>query len=339
MYKLKQVPEDFVVIEVPSVKTGKSGKYCYFWMKKSGRNTLDAVKELAKRLRVKEKEIGFAGSKDRHAVTEQMISIAGVKREEVEKIDLENISLEFYGYGVMPISLGDLLGNRFEIVIRNIEDEKIEKVHLIENYFDEQRFSENNVEIGRNLLKKDFAKAVSLVDDFKVRKYLEIKTNDSVGALKVLPLRQLRMYVNAYQSYLWNKTVARYLEKNGEVLKKISYSGGELVFISDAGKFKELKIPLIGFSHETVGDAEIQGIIDALMDEEHLSYADFIIKQIPELTLEGELRNTFIEVKDCKIGKKEKDELNPGRKKVKVSFALPKGSYATMLIKRIVNLS
>ena len=73
------------------------------------------------------------------------------------------------------------------------------------------------------------------------------------------------------------------------------------------------------------------------MQEEDLSFNDFIIKQIPELTLEGELRNVFVEVKDMKIGKKEQDELNPEKKKVKVSFTLPKGSYATMLIKRIVS--
>ncbi|MEK6905375.1 MAG: tRNA pseudouridine(13) synthase TruD, partial [Nanoarchaeota archaeon] len=62
-----------------------------------------------------------------------------------------------------------------------------------------------------------------------------------------------------------------------------------------------------------------------------------IIKQIPELTLEGELRNVFIEVKDLKIGKKAKDELNLGKFKVKISFTLSKGSYATMAIKKIIS--
>jgi TruD family tRNA pseudouridine synthase len=85
MYLLKQLPEDFVVIEIPSAKTEKQGKYLYFWMKKKGRNTLDVVKELARRLRIREKDIGFAGSKDKQAVTEQMISIAGMKKEEIEK--------------------------------------------------------------------------------------------------------------------------------------------------------------------------------------------------------------------------------------------------------------
>src|SRR3989344_4228263 len=65
MYKLKQVPEDFVVIEIPALQKEKQGKYLYFWMKKKGFNTIDAVKEVARQLRIKEKQIGFAGSKDR----------------------------------------------------------------------------------------------------------------------------------------------------------------------------------------------------------------------------------------------------------------------------------
>src|SRR3989344_4836245 len=99
MYKLKQIPEDFVVIEISSVQTEKQGKYFYFWLKKKGLNTLDVVKELARQLRIKEKDIGFAGSKDKHAVTEQMISILGRKKEDVEKVKIENVYLEFRGYG------------------------------------------------------------------------------------------------------------------------------------------------------------------------------------------------------------------------------------------------
>ncbi|MDP3699099.1 MAG: tRNA pseudouridine(13) synthase TruD [Nanoarchaeota archaeon] len=336
MYQLKQLPEDFIVIERPAVKIEVQGKYLYFWMKKRGKNTIDAVKELAKALRIREKDIGFAGSKDKHAVTEQLISLIGVKKEIVEELVVKQVVLEFYSYGTKPISLGDLQGNEFEIVVRNLTKEKIEEITAVENYFDEQRFSENNVSIGRHLLKKEFAKAVSLIDDLKVKKYVEQKPTDYVGALKVLPVRLLRMYVNAYQSYLWNKTVALYLRKKGRALKTVSYSEGELLFVSNIEQFKDLKIPLIGFGHEDADDEEIQNIIDEIMKEENLSYADFVIKQIPELTLEGELRKVIVPVHDLEIGRKVNDELNHGKKKVKVNFTLPKGSYATMVVKRIV---
>ena len=337
MYTLKELPEDFAVIEVSTIKAESQGKYLYFWMKKRGKNTIDAVAELAKALRIREKEIGFAGSKDKHAVTEQLISIAGVKKEAVEAVVIKQVVLEFHGYGKKPISLGDLQGNEFEIVIRNLGKEKIEEITMMENYFDEQRFSENNIAIGRHLLKKEFAKAVSLIDDLNVKRYVEKKPTDYVGALKVLPIRLLRMYVNAYQSYVWNKTVALYLAKKGKVLKKVPYSGGELVFVSDADTFKDLKITLVGFGQEDSENKEVQEIIDLIMKEENLSYADFIIKQIPELTLEGELRRAVVPVHDLEIGRKLNDELHKGKKKVMVSFTLPKGSYATMVVKRIIS--
>ena len=73
------------------------------------------------------------------------------------------------------------------------------------------------------------------------------------------------------------------------------------------------------------------------MKEEELYYRDFIIKQIPPISLEGELRPVFIEVKAFEISEIENDELNEDKKKVKVSFSLGKGSYATMVIRRVVS--
>ena len=337
MYKLKQIPEDFIVIELPAIKAEPRGKYLYFWMKKKEKNTLDVVKELARQLCIKERDIGFAGSKDKHAVTEQMISITGVSKEMVENLNIKQVLLQFYGYGNKPISLGDLQGNEFEVMVRNLTQEKIEETTLVENYFDEQRFSTQNVKIGRHLIHKEFAEAVSLIDEEKVKSYLDQKPKDYVGALRILPIRLLRMYVNAYQSYLWNKTVASYLRKKEKILKKMKYSAGELIFFSKLEKFRDLEIPLIGFGHEDVEDEEVQEIINQIMEEENISYADFIIKQIPALTLEGELRKAIVPVHDLEVGRKTKDELNSGKKKVEISFTLSKGSYATMVIKRIIH--
>ena len=60
-----------------------------------------------------------------------------------------------------------------------------------------------------------------------------------------------------------------------------------------------------------------------------------MIKQIPELSREGELRNVFVDVKDFKLGSVEDDDLNVGKKKVKVSFTLRKGSYATIVLRKL----
>jgi tRNA pseudouridine13 synthase len=327
MYILKQIQEDFIVTEITNIKSEKEGNVSYYWLEKKNYNTLDAVKTIARKLNLKEKEIGFAGSKDKQAITKQLISIKRVKKEKVHSLELKDINLTFYGYGNKPISLGELTGNKFKIVIRNLEDYQIEKTNFIENYFDEQRFSKHNVEIGRHLIKKQFKEAAELIDNFKVKEHLTKCQNDYVGAIKKLQIRLLRFYVNAYQSYLWNETLAQYL-KNG---KKVKYSQGEFVFSKEK---LNLKIPLIGFASSI--SKELQPIIEEIMQKEKLNYLDFVIKQIPELSLEGELRNAFIDVNDLIISKEQEDELNEGKKKVKISFSLGKGSYATMVVRKII---
>ncbi|MBU0457323.1 MAG: tRNA pseudouridine(13) synthase TruD [Nanoarchaeota archaeon] len=332
MYILKQLPEDFIVKEISNVEIKDKGKYFYYKLKKTNRNTLDVVKEIAKQLNVKEKQVGFAGSKDKHAVTEQLISAP----KKLDKINIDKVSLEFLGYGNKPISLGDLEENEFEIVVRHLENFSIDKINLVENYFDEQRFSLHNVDIGRHLIKKEFEDAVKLIDDSRANEHLKKRKNDFIGALKNLPIRLLRMYVNAYQSYLWNETLAGHLRKKGKVLKEVEYSLGKIVFVSDAEKFVDLEIPLIGFGCESLDN--FKDIIKKIMEKENLDYPDFVIKQIPELSLEGDLRKAFVKINNLKISKETNDDFNKDKKKLTVKFSLGKGSYATMVVRRMISL-
>ena len=89
MYILKQIPEDFVVTEMSNVKILGQGKYLYLNLKKTNRNTLDCVREIAKQLNIREKDVGFAGSKDKNAVTSQLISIKNVSKEKIASIMVE----------------------------------------------------------------------------------------------------------------------------------------------------------------------------------------------------------------------------------------------------------
>tara|TARA_Y100000034_G_scaffold132757_1_gene196522 strand:+ start:754 stop:1686 length:933 start_codon:yes stop_codon:yes gene_type:complete len=308
MYTLKQFPEDFIVKEISNVKIKDQGKYYYYLLKKRNRNTLDVIKELAKQLGIKERLIGFAGSKDKHALTEQVISIPNKVRE----VKIDNVELKYLGKGDQPISLGDLKGNQFEIIVRNTTKTP-QKITFVENYFDEQRFSKNNAKIGKHLIKKEFQEAVKLIDNPRVQQHLP-KT-DSVGALRKLPLRLLKMYVHAYQSYLWNETLAAQLEG-----KELEYSLGKFVFTNNN---KKLTIPLIGFSE--LNDP----IIKIIMDKEKITNQDFIIKQIPELSMEGDNRQAFVKINNLEIKKLEKNI-------IKVKFTLPKGSYATMVIRKLL---
>jgi len=319
-YIIKQQPDDFIVKEISNVKVSGRGRYLYYRLKKKNRNTLDVVKELGKQLNVQEKNIGFAGSKDKHAVTEQVISILGEKKE----VNIDNVFLEFLGYGDEPVTLGDLEGNEFEIVVRNLGDVNFKEINFVENYFDEQRFSSHNMEIGRSLVKKDFEKAVEMVEDSRLMEHISKYQNDFIGALKKIPLRLLKMYVHAYQSYLWNETVAGLLEG-----KEVEYSLGKFVFCDERSN---LEVPLIGFSTEL---KEAKEVVSKLMRKESLNFSDFVIKQIPELSMEGGMRKVCVDVKDFSFVEGG-DEFNLGKKKVTLKFYLPKGSYATMVVRKVL---
>jgi tRNA pseudouridine13 synthase len=329
MYVLKQIPADFIVKEISNVKIEEKGRFTYVKLTKRGRNTQDVVSQLASLLHLKENKLGFAGCKDKNAVTEQRISIQGRSKKQIEELAIENCTLEVIGYGNDPITLGDLDGNYFEIVIRNCEEIDVKPITKVVNYFDEQRFSTHNVEVGRFLVKKKFKEAVALVNHYRVREFLAENKNDAVGALKRLPMRMVKMYVHAYQSWLWNECVARYL-KDG---KKVDYSQGIFVFVEecDVNSF-----PLIGFDSGLVEKHPAKDVIKTVMAEEKLMYKDFVIKAIPQLSMEGELRSVFVDVKDMLIGTLEDDDLHDGMKKVRVTFTLPKGSYATMVIRRVM---
>lgn len=310
MYKIKEKPGDFVVEEVTSVIAKKGGKYSLWWMTKKDYTTVDAVGRIARALRIKDRFVGFAGTKDRRAITKQVISISMVFRAKVEKLEFDDIKLEFYGYSDKPVSLGDLEGNKFKIVVRNLDEVKEIEVKKVKNFFGEQRFSKQNTEIGRAIVKKDFESAARKIAETEkdVRDYLEDNKTDFIGALRKVPKKILKIYAHSYQSLLWNKI---------------------------AGKVDEdMDIPLIGFDTE-IQDMKIKETIEELMKEEGLTYRDFIIKEIPELSAEGRQRRVFVRPEGFEILEKGDDELNKGKYKLKISFFLPKGSYATEVIRQL----
>jgi len=327
MYQIKQLPADFVVNEISTVTPKDKGKFAYFLLKKTNYTTVKAIEMLAQKLRIQVKRIGFAGTKDKNAITEQVISIANGKKE-IENTQLKDIQLKFLGKGDEPTSLGDLKGNAFEIVIRNIDKKEIEKIEKLQNkdiffinYFGEQRFSKNNEEIGKHILKKEFKDAVELIlsneGDYetKVKQYLETTKEDHVGALRQIPKKILRFYAHAYQSRIWNDMAEAFAKD--KQLKEI----------------KNQKIPIIGFGTETKND-ELGQMITHALDKEKMNVRDFIVRQIPELSAEGDERDLLVKTR-LKIIEKAEDELNNGTFKVKLSFTLQKSSYATVCIKNI----
>jgi tRNA pseudouridine13 synthase len=297
MYEIKRLPEDFYVEEMMTLPLG-DGKYAYYKLTKKNMTTVDAISRISKVFHIRPKYINFSGTKDKAAVTVQYISVSmGPKRS----IRTERLGLEYVGNGSERIHLGMHQGNSFRIVVRNI-GEPPRPIARIRNLFDSQRFSRNNKDIGKAIVQKDFAKAVELCDEPCVKGFIAANPNNFVGALKTLPKKILLLYVHAYQSYLWNMM---------------------------AEKSEALKLPLIGIATPESAD------VDKALEAEGLKRSDFVIRQMPELSMEGGERDVFVDINDLKAGELEPDELNPGMKKTTLQFSLPNGSYATMAVRQL----
>lgn len=334
MYEIKQVPEDFIVKEASNIELKKKGSYGVFLLKKINYSTPEAIDIISDALNIKNKGIGYAGNKDKKAVTEQIVSVKIFNDDFLNKIKnlkIKNIELKFLGYSDQPISLGDLEGNSFEIVARNLDKSEIsgffKKIKLLKsnklkipNYYGEQRFSKNNIETGKLILKNKLKEAVNLIIENngflkeKINGFLENNKNNCNAALKIVPKRVSKLYIHSYQSFLWNGIVSD--------------------FLKDHKNKKSLKIPLIGFGLDLgdVKNPKLKKIIEKTLEDEKINPRDFILKFLPELSSEGGLRDLFMKIKGFRIIKREKDDLNKNREKATIKFSLQKGSYATVAV-------
>jgi len=320
MYQIKQKPEDFVVEEVlDNLEFDKRGNYTYFILEKKGFTTENAIKIIAKKLRINSERFNVAGLKDKNAVTRQHVSVYMINPDRLGKFKFKDIHVEVLGKGNERLMLGQLTANRFKIVVRNVDRRK--KVDYVENYFDEQRFGGRNHLLGKALVKKEFRKAV-----FMLR--LNFEKGDYVGALRKLGRKRLRFYVNAYQSLLFNDFLKEYFKKEYKK-HRIVDDVYEFVFGDGARNFK---VPIVGFLTEYKGD--VKKIYDRVLKKEGVKLGDFMIKQIPEIASEGSERDLIAEVRGLKM-KYPKDEMNKGKLKCVLEFELGKGSYGTLVVKKV----
>ncbi len=308
---LKQLPEDFIVKEIPIYKFEK-GNIPIFLLEKTNYPTEKAIQTIAKALNIPRKNISYAGLKDKRAITTQYISIKD-KPSRPEKLKLSDIKLTHIGYLNKPLSLGELEGNEFQITVRNLPNKKFSHIELVPNYYDEQRFSENNLEIGLAIIKKDYEKACEILkqddDKTQLKQWLDKHPSDFVNALKTIPIKILQIYPRSFQSHLFNLLVDRCIEKG----------------------LKNQEIPIPGFASEYCD--VIRPLVEELLEKYEISSRDFILRDFPRISLEGAKRSIYVKPQGLSV-KFEKDELNEGYKAI-VNFKLAKGAYATNVVKHL----
>lgn len=206
---LRTVPEDFLVDEVPLAgKSEAPGPYLICRLTKTNWELQHAVKEIARRLNISHRRIGWAGTKDKNARTTQYISLYKVTAEDLSNFSLKDIVLEPVGQSNEQLSLGDLAGNSFDILIRDADPEdlagRVQSVTTtaslsLPNYFGLQRFGVIRPlthRIGELILRREYEQAVMMYvghafphepEKVKAVRTLFNENRDPLAALKDMP--------------------------------------------------------------------------------------------------------------------------------------------------------
>ena len=171
------------------------------------------------------------------------------------------------------------------------------------------------------------------------------KTRSWLEAYKKIPSNLREMMVSAYQSYLWNECIKELLRRivNKKSLYSIPYNIGTLLFYKKLGHEEAKKLPLAfkTISEEINPNGLEKEIIGKVLSREGIVIEDFNIKKQTGNFFKMHERNVVLKPENFEISEPQTDEINDrGRKntfKIKLSFSLPKGSYATIVTKRIFN--
>uniref|UniRef100_A0A8C6WD45 Pseudouridylate synthase 7 homolog n=2 Tax=Nannospalax galili TaxID=1026970 RepID=A0A8C6WD45_NANGA len=188
------------------------GSYCHFVLYKENKDTMDAINVLSKYLRVKPNIFSYMGTKDKRAITVQEIAVLKISAQRLAHLNkcLMNFKLGNFSYQKNPLKLGELQGNHFTVVLRNITgtDEQVQQAmkSLKEigfiNYYGMQRFGTTAVptyQVGRAILQNSWTEVMDLI--LKPRSGAEkgylvkcreewAKTKDPDAALRKLPVKR-----------------------------------------------------------------------------------------------------------------------------------------------------
>ena len=207
--KLRSSAEDFIVGEIPIESGFGTGSYLICRLTKKNWEHQHALKEIAKQLGISHRRIGWAGTKDRRAVTTQLISIYKMEPEAVENVRLKDITLEVIGHQNSQLSLGDLQGNEFDIVIRECNTDNLKErvreitadlAHGVPNYYGLQRFGVIRPvthRVGECILSGDYEGAVVTYigqafplepENIRMVRTAFLQTRDPQVALRELPV-------------------------------------------------------------------------------------------------------------------------------------------------------
>lgn len=318
----RATPEDFEVEEIAAYPATGTGEHAFAFIEKRGLTTRDAVRALCERVGADPDAAGWAGLKDRHAVTRQWISIFGASPDALLRADLEGIRVLEATLHPQKLRTGHLRANRFRIRLRRFERARIEELrwllseleqHGLPNYYGEQRFGRdgNNAERALRWVRGE------------------------ARAPRAGFQRKLQM--SALQSQIFNRCVAQRVQSStlgkiypGDLVKKHE-SGGLFVAPDVEGTQARADAweisptgPIFGAKMRwPEGDARARE--EALFADSGLTL-DRLIKW--KRVAPGTRR--FVRVPVVNL------QLTVSDNTVELDFTLPAGSYATILVREIL---
>ncbi len=334
--KLRKFPEDFRVEELIDLKIGESGPFKLYLLKKKGLETFYTIHYLSRVNDIPRSDFGYAGLKDKHAITTQYITIP--TNYQIKTLKEPNFEVTFLGYLQEKIERGALFGNRFEITIRDIKKKElngaIKKSQTIEtlgipNYYDSQRFGSvvKGVFIGKLAQDGNYADAM--------KAYLTLYSRSDHRELKKDKRSLLANWDDISKATVTNKTFQKIIS---EYLLTKDWSKA---YSKIPSNIKELH----KHSYESyIWNEKLKGCLEKLGSIYPVKYnvgtllfyddlTEDVLKSLPQKIDE---RATIVRPKNFKISQPQKDEsTNNNKFKMTVSFDLPKGSYATMVTKRL----
>jgi len=312
--KIKSSFTDFKVTEELAFKLDGRGEHLYLYIEKTDANTRFVANELARLLGCSSKDIGYAGMKDRHAVTRQWFSIYLTKAKNKNWQDLQhdNFKVIDSGFHTKKLKIGELKGNTFDITVREFDGDRacIEKtVELIKaegfpNYFGPQRFGHNfnNWNDGKQWL----------------RGSLRVKRN------------QETLLISALRSFLFNEILAMRV-KRGNWNKFIA---GDLLIDNQTGDYSDrvqelakgvTSAPLFGRDRYISKDAARE--IEEQAIQPYLEITELMLAK----RINGDRRALVCHPQNLKLNWKDETSFQ-------LVFTLSKGSFATSLLGQIIDL-
>jgi len=318
-------PDDFQVDEQPLYLPCGTGEHLYIKVTKRLLSTPDLIKILSTTVGVKAQGVGTAGLKDARAVTTQMLSLHLATPEQLARLkpDERILSVEILGRHRNRLRPGHHAGNRFRLVIRDVADHAQTTVpdmlHILQqrgvpNYFGPQRQGKNgeNHRIG-----------AALLTDSRRRAAMS---------------RTKRMwYLNAYQSHLFNRILARRIDRIDRVLTgdwAMKLSNGACFQVENAETeqpradcFEISPTGLLFGSRVSWAGGEPGQIEESVMSEEGMT-KDTLIAAGKTCGFRGERRPLRVPLTDL--------EWSLDGSVLTLTFTLPPGAYATSVLREVM---